>query len=32
MFGSHELGPIGDSGDSSVELLTYTGVLALLDG
>jgi small ligand-binding sensory domain FIST len=32
MFGSHELGPIGDSGNSSVELLTYTGVLALLDG
>ena len=32
MFGSHEVGPIGDSGASSVELLTYTGVLALLDG
>jgi small ligand-binding sensory domain FIST len=32
MFGSHELGPIGVSGESSVELLTYTGVLALLEG
>ena len=32
MFGSHELGPIGVSGESSLELLTYTGVLALLEG
>ncbi|MBW1844469.1 MAG: FIST C-terminal domain-containing protein, partial [Deltaproteobacteria bacterium] len=32
MFGSHELGPIGVSEESSVELLTYTGVLALLEG
>lgn len=32
MFGSHELGPIGAAGDSRVELLTYTGVLALLEG
>jgi small ligand-binding sensory domain FIST len=32
MFGSHELGPIGDPGDSSLQLLTYTGVLALLEG
>jgi small ligand-binding sensory domain FIST len=32
MFGSHEVGPIGDSADSSVELLTYTGVFALLEG
>jgi len=31
MFGSHELGPIGDPRDSRVELLTYTGVLALVD-
>ncbi len=31
MFGSCEIGPIGDSADSSVELLTYTGVLALLE-
>jgi len=29
MFGSHELGPIGAAG---VELLTYTGVLALVEG
>ena len=32
MFGSHELGPIGDPHDPSLELLTYTGVLALVDG
>jgi len=32
MFGSHELGPIGAAGDSNLELLTYTGVLALLEG
>jgi small ligand-binding sensory domain FIST len=32
MFGSHELGPIGASGSSNVELLTYTGVFALLEG
>jgi small ligand-binding sensory domain FIST len=31
MFGSHEIGPIGDAARSSVELLTYTGVLALFD-
>ena len=31
MFGSYELGPIGDPGDPSLELLTYTGVLALVD-
>ena len=32
MFGSHEVGPIGDPRDPSLELLTYTGVLALVDG
>jgi small ligand-binding sensory domain FIST len=32
MFGSHEIGPIGDPRDPSLELLTYTGVLALVDG
>ncbi|HXV37617.1 MAG TPA: FIST N-terminal domain-containing protein, partial [Myxococcota bacterium] len=31
MFGSCELGPIGEPGDSRLELLTYTGVLALLE-
>jgi len=32
MFGSYELGPIGCAGDPSTELLTYTGVLALVEG
>jgi small ligand-binding sensory domain FIST len=32
MFGSHELGPLGDLRDPRLELLTYTGVLALVDG
>ncbi len=32
MFGSHEVGPIGDPHNPSLELLTYTGVLALVDG
>jgi small ligand-binding sensory domain FIST len=32
MFGSHEVGPIGDPSDPNLELLTYTGVLALVDG
>jgi len=32
MFGSHEVGPIGDPQDPRLELLTYTGVLALIDG
>ena len=33
MFGSYEIGPIGGSpGEQRVELLTYTGVLALVDG
>ncbi len=32
MFGSYEIGPIGDSGQQLAELLTYTGVLALVDG
>ena len=32
MFGSFEVGPIGDPRDPRVELLTYTGVLALFDG
>jgi small ligand-binding sensory domain FIST len=33
MFGSYEIGPIGGSpGEQHVELLTYTGVLALVDG
>jgi small ligand-binding sensory domain FIST len=32
MFGSYEIGPIGDSSARRPELLTYTGVLALIDG
>ena len=32
MFGSYEVGPIGDPKDPRLELLTYTGVLALVDG
>ena len=32
MFGSHEVGPVGDPRAPSLELLTYTGVLALVDG
>jgi small ligand-binding sensory domain FIST len=32
MFGSHEVGPIGDPLDPNLELLTYTGVLAVVDG
>jgi small ligand-binding sensory domain FIST len=32
MFGSFEVGPIGGPDDCRAELLTYTGVLALLDG
>lgn len=31
MFGSCEIGPIGPPGGGTTELLTYTGVLALLD-
>ena len=31
MFGSCEVGPIGRPGAEQTELLTYTGVLALLD-
>jgi small ligand-binding sensory domain FIST len=31
MFGSHEVGPVGDPRAPSLELLTYTGVLALVD-
>ncbi len=31
MFGSHELGPLADSRGERLELLSYTGVLALLD-
>jgi small ligand-binding sensory domain FIST len=32
MFGSYEVGPLGDPRDPGLELLTYTGVLALVDG
>jgi small ligand-binding sensory domain FIST len=32
MFGSHEVGPVGDPHNPSLELLTYTGVLALVEG
>jgi small ligand-binding sensory domain FIST len=32
MFGSYEIGPVGDSSDRCAELLTYTGVLALISG
>jgi small ligand-binding sensory domain FIST len=32
MFGSYEIGPIGDADARRPELLTYTGVLALVDG
>ncbi len=31
MFGSYEIGPIGDASEQRPELLTYTGVLALID-
>lgn len=32
MFGSCEIGPIGDAATAAPELLTYTAVLALIDG
>jgi small ligand-binding sensory domain FIST len=32
MFGSYEIGPIGDTSEQRPELLTYTGVLALVTG